>query len=50
MNDQEYQMKRAALDQEFMESKCSDEYYLRASASLDSKRFETMRRERKKLD
>tara|TARA_Y100001951_G_C11233289_1_gene235945 strand:+ start:694 stop:849 length:156 start_codon:yes stop_codon:yes gene_type:complete len=50
MNDQDYQIKRAALDQEFMESKCTDEYYLRESASLDAKRFDSMRRKRKSLD
>ena len=50
MNDQEYQVQRAALDQEFMENKCSDEYYLRASASLEARKFEHLRKERKKLD
>ena len=40
MNDQEYQIKRAALDQEFMEQKCSDEYYLRESASLEARKTE----------
>ena len=50
MTEEEYGIKRAALDQEFMEQKCTDEYYLRESASLDAKRFDSMRRKRKSLD
>ena len=49
MTEEEYGIKRAALDQEFMEQKCTYEYYLRKSASLDAKRFESMRRKRKLL-
>ena len=49
MTEEDYQIKRAALDQEFMEQKCTDEYYLRESASLDAKRFESMRKKRKLL-
>ena len=50
MNNQEYQVQRAALDQEFMENKCSDEHYLRESASLEARKFEYLRNKRKKLN
>jgi len=50
MTEEDYQIQRAALDQEFMENKCSDEYYLRESASLEARKFEYLRKERKKLD
>ena len=36
MTEEAYGIKRAALDQEVMEQKCTDEYYLRESASLDA--------------